>query len=314
MGNNKPTIAFMGTPEFAVPVLRGLVEAGYPVVGAFSQPDRPKGRGHKLAPTPVKLAAQELGVPVYQFERIRRPEGLAALADLAPELVVTAAFGQILSQRLLDIPTRGCLNVHASLLPAHRGAAPVQWSLIQGDRETGVTIMRMDAGVDTGDILCAQSTPIAPEDDAQSLLERLARMGAELLPQAIEGYLSGALTPRPQEHERATHEPMLTKADGRIDWSASCRAICDRVRGTVPWPGAHTLYQGEMLKVWQAAPAPGTGEPGVVLESDKRLVVAAGEGAVELLRVQSPGTKNLAAADYLRGHPIERGARLGAEL
>ena len=304
----RPTVVFMGTPEFAVPSLKALHEAGFPVLAAVTQPDRPVGRGRKLMPTPVKAAAMELGIPVYQPERVSRAEGRAYLESLAPDLIVTAAFGQILSQRVLDIPKIGCLNVHASLLPKHRGSAPVNWCLICGDEETGVTVMEMDAGIDTGAMLVKRSIAILPEDTAETLTQRLSLLGAEMLPEAAQAYADGKLTAVAQNEAEMTYDPMLQKTDGLIDWRCTARQVADRVRGVDPWPGAYAPWQGEKLKIWKAVPTQGEGQPGQVLAADKRLVIACGEGAVELVTVQAPGGKRMAAADFLRGHAMEVGS------
>ena len=309
-------IAFMGTPEFAVPSLSALLDAGHDVAGVFCQPDRPRGRGHKLALCPVKALALERGVPVYQFERLRAPEGIAALAALAPELVVTAAFGQILSRALLEVPRLGTVNVHASLLPAYRGPAPINWCVIEGETVTGVTTMMTDAGVDTGDVLLQQSVDILPGETAAELGLRLAPVGAALLLRTLERMRAGDCPRAPQDHARATRHPMLSRETGRIDWSLPARRIVDLVRGAQPWPGAFTASGEEPCKIWRAE----LGEdragaaPGTILRADGTgLWVAAGEGAVRVLELQAPGARRMAAADYLRGRPLPVGARWGEE-
>lgn len=306
-------VVFMGTPQFAVPSLEALLDAGYDVVGAFTQPDRPVGRGHKLAACPVKEAALRRGVPVYQFERLRSEEGLACLRGLAPDLVVTAAFGQILSQALLDVPRLGTVNVHASLLPAYRGAAPINWCIINGETKTGVTTMLTDAGVDTGDMLLRRETDIGEMETAGELTERLAQMGAELLIETLAGYIAGEITPTKQDERLASRQPMLKKEMGRIDWTRSAAQIACQARGLNPWPCACTGYAGGVLKVYLARPAQGEGEPGTVLVASAKegLIVACGEGALEILEMQAPGGKRMTARAYLAGKKIEPGTKFG---
>ena len=303
----------MGTPEFAVPSLRALAET-YEVVGVFCQPDRPKGRGHKLAACPVKEEALRLGIPVFQPERIRQSEGVEALRALAPDLCVTAAFGQILSKEILDIPRHGTINVHASLLPKHRGSAPVHHSIILGDAQTGVTTMMTDVGMDTGDILLKASTPIRPDDTAGTMTEKLSLLGAELLMETIVLLRNGTLTPEPQDAARASYEPKLTRETGRIHWRMT-RAQIDRlVRGTDPWPGAYTQVGDQMMKVFSVKDAGPSGTaPGTVLHSTAKtgLVVACGDGAIEILELQMPGQKRMRADAYLLGHTIDQGTILG---
>lgn len=306
----------MGTPDFAVPSLRALVEAGHDVVGVFCQPDRPKGRGHRLTACPVKGEAQRLGIPVFQPERIRREEGVTALRALMPELCVTAAFGQILSQEILDIPTRGTVNVHSSLLPRHRGSAPVNWAIMMGERETGVTTMLTDAGMDTGDILLMKKTPIGERETAGELTVRLAEMGAELLLCTLRELEAGTLTRTPQNHGEATYERKLDKETGRIDFARPAREIDCLVRGTTPWPGAYTsLPDGQVMKVFEVARANGlpSGEPGRIVSADAKagLVVSCADGDLELLQIQMPGARRMNARDYLRGHSMDTGVCLG---
>ena len=306
----------MGTPDFAVPSLRALCEQGYDVVGVFCQPDRPKGRGHRLAACPVKEEALGRGIPVFQPERIKRPEGVQALRSLAPDLCVTAAFGQLLSQEILDIPPMGTVNVHSSLLPRHRGSAPVNWAVMQGDEQTGVTTMLTDAGMDTGDMLLCERTDVGERETAGELTDRLAQMGAELLIRTLRAMEAGTLTRAPQDAALATYEPKLTKETGRIDFARTAREIDCLVRGTTPWPGAFTtLPDGQVMKVMRvrrAAQQP-SGEPGRIVWADSRggLVVACGDGDVELEEIQMPGAKRMNARDYLRGHSMETGVCLG---
>ena len=306
-------VVFMGTPEFAVPSLKALLDAGYAVVGVFTQPDRPVGRGHKLAACPVKKLAVERGVPVYQFERLRNEEGLACLRALAPDIVVTAAFGQILSQALLDVPKMGTVNVHASLLPAYRGAAPINWCILNGETRTGVTTMLTDAGVDTGAMLLRRETDIGETETAAELSARLSQLGAELLIETLKGYVAGEIAPTPQDERLASRQPMLKKEMGLIDWTRSAKEIACQARGLDPWPSAYTDYAGGTLKIYRARPAVGEGEPGTVLRSSAKegLFVACGEGALEVLEMQAPGGKRMSARAYLAGKKIEPGTRFG---
>lgn len=300
-------VVFMGTPEFAVPSLKALYEAGYDIVGVITQPDRPVGRGHKLAFCPVKIAALELGLPVYQFERLRKPEGVEALEALAPDIVITAAFGQILSQRLLDIPRLGTINVHASLLPKYRGAAPINRCIMMGETVTGVTTMLTDAGIDTGDMLLSRETVIGDMETAGELTERLSVMGAELLIETLDEYLKGDITPIKQNHAEATHQPMLNKSDRVIDWNKSAIDIANQVRGLSPKPCAYTgnikVYMARPLAIDNAA------LPGTVLRSSSKegLAIACGDGAVEILEMQAPNAKRMSAKAYLMGKMIETG-------
>lgn len=305
----------MGTPDFAVPSLRALVDHGYEVVGVFCQPDRPKGRGHKLAACPVKELAQSAGIPVFQPERIKREEGVAMLKSCAPDLCVTAAFGQLLSQEILDIPPLGTINVHSSLLPKHRGSAPINWSIIKGDAVTGVTTMFTDKGMDTGDILLMRETPIGPAENAGELTDRLAVMGARLLIETIRALEAGTLARTPQDHAAATYEPKMDKELGRIDWSKSAQELDWLVRGTTPWPGAFTTLGEQTIKVFELdiLDGPASGAPGEIVAADAKrgLVVSCGDHDVALAQIQMPGAKRMNAKDYLRGHTMETGVCLG---
>ena len=305
----------MGTPDFAVPSLRALAEEGYDVVGVFCQPDRPKGRGHKLAECPVKETAQQMGIPVFQPERIKREEGVAALRALAPDLCVTAAFGQLLSQEILDIPPLGTINVHSSLLPKHRGSAPINWSIICGDDVTGVTTMFTDRGMDTGDMLLKASTPIGEQETAGELSDRLAVLGASLLLDTLRALTAGTLVRTRQNPDEATYEPKMDKELGRIDFAAGAQTIDRLVRGVTPWPGAFTTLDGGMMKVFslrRVSHMP-TGTPGEVVAADAKegLIVSCGDGDVELVQIQMPGAKRMNARDYLRGHDMDTGICLG---
>ncbi len=305
-------VVFLGTPEFSVPSLKALAEGGYKVVGVFTQPDRPRGRGNKMLPSPVKTCAVEMGIPVFQPVKIR-VDGVEDLRALKPDLCVTAAFGQILSQEILDIPTIGTVNVHSSLLPKYRGSAPVNWAIIQGETVTGVTTMMTDRGLDTGDILLQKTIEILPGETAEELIRRMAPVGAELLMETIRRLQAGNCPRRPQDEGEASYFPMLKKEMGEIDWRLSAREIVCRVRGLTPWPGASFAWEnGESFKVWKASAAenPSGMRPGALLCADGKqgLVIAAGEGAVRIEEMQSQGGKRMSARDYLRGHPVNHTA------
>ncbi len=303
-------VAFMGSPEFAVPTLEAVL-AAHEVVAVVTQPDKPAGRGQRLEPPPVKLVAARAGAPVLQPRSARAPELASELARLAPDVAVVVAYGKILPQAVLDVPRHGCLNVHASLLPKYRGAAPIQWAIIHGETETGITIMKLDAGMDTGPMLLRRAVPIDDDDTAGTLAARLAPIGAELMRDALAKLEAGELTATPQDHARATLAPMLKKEDGRIDWTRPARQVRDLVRGVDPWPGATGGLDGDVLKVWRARIVPGGGAPGEVLGADRDgLVVACGEGAVALGELQLPGRKRLGAAAFLAGRPVPPGTRL----
>ena len=310
-------IVFMGTPEFAVPSLDALCDAGYDVVGVFTQPDRPAGRGKKLTACPVKQRALQRGLSVYQFEKIRTPEGVAQLKALSPDLCVTAAFGQILTQEVLDIPARGTLNVHASLLPKYRGSSPINWCILNGEKETGVTIMRTDVGIDTGDMLASRATPIGELETAGELTERLSVLGAQLLRDTLPGYLSGEIVPEKQDESQSSYEPMLKKEMGLIDWTKDAETIAHQVRGLNPWPCAYTAMDGGTLKIYlaKAVETDSAADPGTVIVSGAKagLIVKCGSGALEILEMQAPGGKRMAAKAYLMGKKIDEGTVLGKE-
>lgn len=311
-------IVFMGTPEFAVPSLRALIDNGYEVVGAFTQPDRPSGRGKKLTACPVKQLALERGVPVFQFERICRREGREAIEALAPDLCVTAAFGQILSQRILDIPPMGTVNVHASLLPAYRGSAPINWCIALGEKKAGVTTMFTDAGIDTGDMALRAETEIGELETAGELTERLAEMGAKLLIETLHAIEAGNCPREKQDERLMSHQPMLSREDGLIDWTKSAEEIACRVRGFNPWPGTYTPWGDGVMKLHLARAVQadaGNAAPGEVIESSakKGLFVACGSGVLEILEMQAPAGKRMNARSYLMGKPIPVGTRLGRE-
>jgi methionyl-tRNA formyltransferase len=307
---SKPRILFMGTPSFAVPALEGLVKGGWPVISVVTQPDRPQGRGRTLAPPPVKVIAEGLSLPVLQPEKVRHPDFLETFRKLAPDLVVVAAFGQILPGEIIHGPREGCINIHPSLLPKYRGAAPINWALIRGEEITGVTIMRMDEGVDSGDILLQEETPIGPEETFGELHDRLAIMGADLLRMALAMLLSGTLLPRPQDHSLATAAPRIGREECRIDWNRDACQIVSLIRGLSPVPCACTFLDGKQIKIFAAAAetAPVTEAPGTVVgETAGVLRVAAGKGYVLLKEVQLEGKKRMAVRDFLRGCPVAPG-------
>ncbi len=309
-------LLFLGTPDFAVPALEALVSHGHAVLAVISQPDRPRGRGQQPAAPPVKLCALRLNLPVHQPERIRQPEFVEWLASRKPEAMVIVGYGKIIPQSIIDIPPRGIINVHASLLPKYRGAAPVQWAIAGGETRTGVTTMRIDAGLDTGDILLQRETAIGPEETAVELGARLAVMGAELLIETLAGLEAGVIVPRPQDHSQASAAPMLTKEHGRIDWRRTAHEIANQVRGFVPWPGAYTHWRGQLLHIWKARPGgTASGPPGSLDATKSGLNVACGQAtSLEILELQLEGRKRLPAAAFLRGCHLVENDLFGGEV
>jgi methionyl-tRNA formyltransferase len=305
-------IVFLGTPAFAVPSLEALIAAGYRVEAVFTQPDRPKGRGQALAQSPVKEAALSHGLPVRQPERIRRPESVEFLRQVSPPLMVVVGYGQIIPQSIIDIPKHGILNVHASLLPKYRGAAPIQWAIANGETTTGVTIMRIDAGLDTGDMLRKAEASIGPEETAPELSGRLAVLGAGLLIEAIKDIEAGLNVPQKQNNAEATLAPILKKEDGLADWTRPAAVTFNRLRGFTPWPGLNTVWRGQPFAITHARVAPESlpnasdiFEPGTLVAHQKRLFVSCGEGtSLELLEVQIPGKKRMPAAAFLNGYHL----------
>jgi methionyl-tRNA formyltransferase len=284
------------------------------VLEVVTQPDRPRGRGQQAAAPPVKEAALRLGLPVYQPERVRRPEAVDRLRTLAPDAMVVVGYGQIIPQVVIDIPRFGIVNVHASLLPKYRGAAPVQWAIVKGETRTGVTTMQIDAGLDTGEMLLTAETGIGPAETAVELGTRLAAMGADLLIRTLEGLEAGSIVPRKQDAAEATYAPLLKKEDGRIDWSLPAQAIHNRVRGFQPWPGAYTAFRGGALRIWQSRPAAASCLAGFAaghLASLTPLVVSCGSGALELIEVQLEGRRRMSAADFANGHRLTDNDVLG---
>lgn len=298
-------LIFLGTPAFAVPTLEAVART-HDVVAVVTQPDRPKGRSQDLAASPVKQASLRMGLPVYQPERIKRPEAHAHLLSLQPEIMVVVGYGQIIPQSMIDIAPRGIINVHASLLPKYRGAAPIQWAIVNGDTRTGVTTMQINAGLDTGDILLARETEIGPDETAIELGERLSVMGAELLIETLDGLFRNVIRPRKQDDALASLAPILKKQDGEIDWKQPAAAIHNRVRGLLPWPGAHTRFRGQLLHIWRARMAPQGTPPA------PGRVVACGDGRMlELLEVQLEGRKRMSAEAFANGQRITNNDILG---
>lgn len=304
-------ILFMGTPDFAAATLNAMVNAGFDVVGAVSQPDKPKGRGHKMIPTDVKIAAEAANIPVYQPEKLKNGEFMPILDELKPDVIVVAAYGKILPPYIIEYPKYGCLNVHASLLPKYRGAAPIQRAIINGDKTTGVTIMQMDNGLDTGDMLMKIETEIGEYEAAEQLFDRLAIMGGELLNEALRNIDN--LTAQKQNEDEATHAPKIGREDGEIDWAKSSAEISKLICGMNSWPLAYTSYKGEVLKIAEAIKCDGSGVPGKILELRKNegLIVACGEGALCIKTAQFAGSRKMNVEDYARGHEIEIGVVLG---
>ncbi|MEZ4526337.1 MAG: methionyl-tRNA formyltransferase [Desulfobacterales bacterium] len=306
-------IVFMGTPDFSVPPLQALHNSGHEVLLVVTQPDRPRGRGRKMLPPPVKECALSLGYEVVQPESVRTQEFAERMKALHPDIFVVVAFGQLLPQNLLDIPRIASVNIHASLLPKYRGAAPIQRAVISGEKETGVTTMRMDAGMDTGDILLMEKTEILAEDTSASLHDRLSVMGAELMLKTLEGFRAGSIRPIPQNHAEATYASMLKKSDGRMDWSRKVRELDCLVRGTDPWPGAFCFFGEKRLRIWKAKPfSENTGAaPGTVLEGcSNELRVAARDGILSIEEIQGESGKRMPVKDFLRGCRIPAGTVL----
>ena len=307
----------MGAAELSCASLEALTrQPAFEVTAVVTRPDRPKGRDLKLHATPVKEFAQRARLPVLQPERARDEQFIGELRAFQPDLIAVAAYGQILPARILELPRFGCLNVHTSLLPKYRGAAPIQRAILNDEAETGVTIMKMDAGLDTGDILTQRATPIRPEDDAETLHDRLAQMGADLLAQTIPDYVAGNIQPRPQPSEGVSLAPKIRKEDGRIDWNLPARAVWNRIRAFTPWPGAFTHLPAQpgpqLLKIWRAEVVAQTGAPGEILRADKAgVVVGCGQAALRILVLQREGGRRMSAPEFLAGHPLNAGQKLG---
>lgn len=307
-------IVFLGTPDFAIPSLKMLVEQGYEITGVFTQPDKPKGRGMKDTEPPVKKLAASLGLPVFQFNRIREPQAQEALASCKPDVMVTAAFGQILSAENLATPPLGCINVHASLLPKYRGPAPIQWAIINGESKTGITTMFTDIGLDTGDMILRHETEIGPVETGGELFARLALMGAELLKDTLKLVETGRAPRQKQDESQATKCSMIKKETGKIIWDNTVEKTRNLVRACDPWPGAYSHYNGQIMKIWKVRafelPLLNT-SPGTIRITDPRkgLVIQAQDRAIEIVEIQAPGGKRMSAKDYLRGNNMPEGTR-----
>jgi methionyl-tRNA formyltransferase len=308
-------LLFIGTPDFASASLEALLRSDNSVVGVVTQPDRPKGRGQTLTPSPVKLLAQRAQIPLLQPLKMKDPEFLQALARWKPDLITVAAFGRILPPAILSLPPRGCINVHGSLLPKYRGAGPIQWAIINGETETGITTMLMDEGMDTGAMLLQETIPITPDDTVETLSPRLAELGGRLLVETITRLKAGTLVPRPQDASQATLAPLLNKEDGVIDWALSATALTNRVRGLSPWPGAYTtIAGGDRLAIWRARALPGpmTKDPGTIIAvTNDTIHVATGEGILAIMELQPTNSRRMAVSQYLTGHPTAVGSQLG---
>lgn len=308
------SVVFMGTPDFAVPCLEMLCHEEYQIKAVITQPDRPRGRGQKLVVSPVKACAEKHDLPILQPQKIKTDEFESILEELAPDLIVVVAFGQILSKRILDIPRLGCINVHASLLPKYRGAAPLHWSVINGETKTGVTTMFMDEGLDTGDMLLTAEMDITEETTTGEVHDTLQSMGADVLKETIDQLVAKTAVRRKQDHEAATYAPLLTKELERIDWTKSARAIHNLIRGLDPWPGSYTILRGKRLKLWRSevVEAITKASAGTILGIEgERILVATGDGVLALTSVQPEGKKRMVAGDFARGHQIQSGEILG---
>lgn len=313
-------VIFMGTPEFAVPSLESLLHSEHEVVGVVTQPDRPKGRGQTVISSPIKQLAQAQGLPILQPEKMKSPELLDTLAGWRPDVIAVTAFGRILPKSILDLPPSGCVNVHGSLLPRYRGAAPIQWCLINGDKKTGITTMLMDEGMDTGAMLLQQAIPIEPEDTAAELGQRLARVGGDLLIETLKAVADKTVTPQVQDNEKATYAPLLTKEAGMIDWTQSAETLVNRIRGLSPWPGCYSFLNDQRLVLWKAKAVTKGFEiekshtPGTILDVDKKeLSVLTGEGVLQITEVQPANKKRMTVEQFLQGRSLEPGDILTSE-
>ncbi len=309
----KPKILFMGTAEFANPCLEALFKAGHAIISVVTQPDRPKGRGRQFEAPPVKGVAERHQLPVIQPERVRDPDFIQAFRTLAPDMVVLVAFGQILPKEVIQFPPMGCINVHPSLLPKYRGAAPIQWALIRGEKETGVTTIMMDEGVDTGDILLQRKTDIEPDENFDRLHDRLALMGAEVLLKTIADVTEGTIQRKPQDSAQATYAPRLKKEDGLIRWDAGALEIRNFISGLSSQPGAYTYLRGKMMKIYSATAVEGpvAERPGTIVKTAAGLRIAAKGGYLEIRELQMESKRRMTAAEFLRGHRIEQGEMAG---
>ena len=299
-------VVFMGTPDIAATCLKKIIADGFEVVGVYTQPDRPKGRGMKMVFSPVKEVALENNIPVFQPENFREEETVQQLAELKPDICAVVAYGRILPQKVLDIPTHGCINIHASVLPRYRGSAPYQWAVLDGLTETGVSAMYLVREMDAGDIIEVSKTPIGENETAGELLDRLAVLGADLLSKTLTRFTQGAVPAEPQDPALVSYAPMLDKTMCPIDWNKTAQQVHNHVRGLHPWPVAITEIQGTRFKIHETRLAEGSGQPGQILSLTKTgLIIACGEGAVEIRSLQAEGGKRMATPDYFRGHPLE---------
>lgn len=315
-------VIFMGTPEFAVPSLKALIESPHDdVVAVVTQPDRPKGRHGALTPPPVKVVAEQHNIPVYQPVKVKDKAFIPVFAELNPDVIAVVAYGQLLSQEILDIPPRWCINIHASLLPKYRGSAPINWALINGEKITGVTSMIVSKALDSGPLLLKREVPVGDDDDASMLHDKLSNAGGDLLIETLDGIRNGVLRPMPQDESEATYFPMLEKTDGLIDWNRKAEEIRNRIRGLNPWPGTYTYLLGAMLKIFKADIISGqwpvvggqTYKSGTVLDvSDKGIVIAAGAGYLSIKELQLEGKRRMTVSEFIRGHKIEKGMVLGS--
>ena len=301
----------MGTPEYSVPTLNALVEAGHTIECVVAQPDKPKGRGKRLVSPATVIRAKELGIPTKQPRAVRRGPFVEWMKQSKADVAVVIAYGRILIPDLLNAPRLGCINAHASLLPAYRGAAPIHWAVINGEKETGVCIMQMDEGMDTGDVLLEESIPILPTDTTPVLWEKLSQLSAKLIVETLEKLEN--LSPKPQDNDMASYAPLLEKSLGNIDWTWSAERLHNLVRGVQPWPGAYTQFRGQLLKVWETEPCEGQGLPGTVIEASTFPVIATGSGALRLLSIQRAGKKRMSADTLIHGLRLSVGEQLGIQ-
>ena len=315
MGGTILRILFMGTPEFAVPCLEQLIKDGYDICGVFTQPDKPKGRGYVMTPPPVKVCAMERNLPVYQPEKMRDGKALNIIKELEPQLIIVVAYGKILPKEILDFPQYGCINVHASLLPKYRGAAPIQWSVINGETETGVTLMKMDTGLDTGDMLYCQSTPIGQDETAGELHDRLSILGAKTLSDGLKLFLENKLTAQKQDDSLSCYAPMLDKSLCNIDWNNSAKDIHNKIRGLSPWPVAISKLNGKIIKIHSSRlikdmPNIPKFEAGTIFSKDGHMYVSCADNNIEIIQLQLEGKKKMSAQQFLLGHPINEPIKL----
>ncbi len=314
LSEQQSRIVYMGTPAFAAIILEGLLHEKWQISGVVTQPDRPRGRGRKVSLSPVSSVAKANEIPLLQPQKMKEEGFLKKLNDLHPDLIVVAAYGKILPAEVLSLPRLGCINIHASLLPAYRGAGPIQQAILDGQKQTGITIFRMEAGVDTGDMIAAEPLAIGPDETAGELTERLALLAARMLTPTLRDLIQGRASLKPQDHEKTTFAPVLKKEDGRIDWGHSAEAICNRIRGLDPWPGAFTFLNGKRLRIWQASIEKSgvSSQPGELLAvSEQALIIQTGAGSLCIKALQLEGKKRMAAGEFIRGNKLQAGEKLG---